>query len=174
MQNIWTGKRSPGTPNYYLPVSESDSDLGQCHRDSLVTSSWQVWNAYHWRTWRLLLCWLQTVRAWFSLCSVIHHRASPAMRGTDCEREESSRELRNVYRSNLASGLELRLPIIPAGTSVLLCIFCCMMWIAPHDNLHVFFMPPTALIESTRGPEAPLRKYSEVIGGNRRIWSNSG
>jgi hypothetical protein len=51
----------------------------------------------------------------------------PAMRGTDCEREESSRELRNVYRSNLASGLELRLPIIPAGTSVLLCIFCCMM-----------------------------------------------
>ena len=76
---------------------------------------------------KLLLCWLQTVRAWFSICSVIHHRASPAMRGTDCEREESSRELRNVYRSNLASGLELRLPIIPAGTSVLLCIFCCMM-----------------------------------------------
>jgi hypothetical protein len=116
-------------------------------------------------------------QSWFSLCSLIHHRASPAMRGTDCERKESSRELRNVYRSNLASGLELRLPIIPAGTSILLCIFCCMMWIAPHDNLkllHVFFKPPTALIESTRGPEAPLRKYSEVIGGNRRIWSNSG
>jgi hypothetical protein len=34
--------------------------------------------------------------------------------------------------------------------------------------LHVCFKP-TALIESIRGPEAPLRKYSEVIGGNRRI-----
>jgi hypothetical protein len=27
----------------------------------LATSSWQVWNACDWRSWRLLLCWLQTV-----------------------------------------------------------------------------------------------------------------
>ncbi len=134
MQNIWTGKRSPGTPNYYLPVSESDSesDLGQCHRD------WWL---------QVGKCEMPTIeehggyycagckQSWFSLCSLIHHRASPAMRSTDCEREESSRELRNIYRSNLASRLELRLPIIPAGTSILLCIFCCMMWIAPHVNL---------------------------------------
>jgi hypothetical protein len=36
------------------------------------------------------------------------------MRGTDCEREESSRELRNVqvYRSNLASGVIEELGVI--------------------------------------------------------------
>jgi len=43
------------------------------------------------------------------------------------ERRAAGPELRNVYRSNLATGLELRSPIIPAGTSTLLCIFCCMI-----------------------------------------------
>jgi hypothetical protein len=75
-----------------LPVSKSDSEsdlkLGQCHSD-----------------WRLLVgrCEMPAIedhggyycagckQSWFSLCSLIYHRASPAMRGTDCEREESSR-----------------------------------------------------------------------------------
>ena len=53
---------------------------------------------------------------WTSFKSLDYHRRAPAMRGTECELESSSRELRNVYRSNLATGLELRLPVLHAGT----------------------------------------------------------
>jgi hypothetical protein len=88
------------------------------------------------------------------------------MRGTDCEREESSRELRNVYRSNLATGLEFRLPIIQAGTNMFLCILCRMMRIAPHVNLrciqhHDVLFKFTALIEGIRDT------IEKVLRGNR-------
>ena len=53
---------------------------------------------------------------WTSFKSLDYHRRAPAMRGTECELESSSRELRNVYRANLATGLELRLPVLHAGT----------------------------------------------------------
>ena len=38
------------------------------------------------------------------------------MRGTECEEESSSRELRNIYRTNLATGLAQRLPVFTTGT----------------------------------------------------------
>ncbi len=165
MHNFWgrSGTR------YYLPVSESDSesDLGQCHRD-----------------WRLQVgkCEMPAIeehggyycagckQSWFSLCSLIYHRASPAMCGTDCEREESSTaagpELRNVYSSNLASGLELRSPIIPAGTSTLLCILCCIMWIAPWNLKyiqHALFKPPALpVIESIGGTVEKVLRSNRV------------
>jgi hypothetical protein len=68
-------------------------------------------------------------QSWFSLCSLTHHKASPTMCGTDCERGNSNRELRNVHHSRLATGLEFRLHIIPAGTNTLPCNLnmCCMM-----------------------------------------------
>ncbi len=85
-------------------------------------------------------------KSWLSLHSLTHHSTSPAMRGTACEKGDSSRELRNVYRSNLATGLEFRLPIIPAGTKTLLCNMCCMMCITPHVKpeyvQHVFITAP--------------------------------
>jgi hypothetical protein len=37
------------------------------------------------------------------------------MRGTECEDEVNSRELINIYRGNLATELESRLPIISPG-----------------------------------------------------------
>jgi hypothetical protein len=86
------------------------------------------------------------------------------MHGTDCEKEVSSRELRNVYRSNLATGLEFRLPIIQAGIDTLLCILCCMMCIAFNVNLKYIQHVPlkfTALIESIKDT------LEKVLIGNR-------
>ena len=54
-------------------------------------------------------------RSWTSFRSLNFHRRAPAMRGTECEQESSSRELRNVYRPNLATGFESRLPVLPAA-----------------------------------------------------------
>ena len=45
------------------------------------------------------------------------HRASPSLRGTDCADEINSRELINIYRGNLATGLQSRLPIISPGAA---------------------------------------------------------
>ena len=52
---------------------------------------------------------------WSSLRSLNHHRASPYMRGTECEEVKNSRELRNIFRANLATGQDSRLPIISEG-----------------------------------------------------------
>jgi hypothetical protein len=37
------------------------------------------------------------------------------MRGTECEEVKNSRELRNIFRANLATGQDSRLPIISEG-----------------------------------------------------------
>ena len=57
-------------------------------------------------------------RSWTSFRALNFHRRSPTMRGTECEDEISSRELRNVYRPNLATGQESRLPVLPAAGTV--------------------------------------------------------
>ena len=54
-------------------------------------------------------------KTWSSLRSLNHHRASPYMRGTECEEVKNSRELRNIFRANLATGQDSRLPIISEG-----------------------------------------------------------
>ena len=54
-------------------------------------------------------------RSWSSLVSLNHHRASPYMRGTACEEEDNSRELRNIFRANLATGQDSRPPELLAG-----------------------------------------------------------
>ena len=46
-----------------------------------------------------------------------HHRASPFLHGTECAKEITSRELINIYRGNLATGLQSRLPIISPGAA---------------------------------------------------------
>ena len=62
-------------------------------------------------------------KIWTSLRSLSMHRAHRCMRGTPCADEESgrdSRELRNVFRINLASGLaQERLIFQPGYTAVL-------------------------------------------------------
>ena len=57
-------------------------------------------------------------KTWSSLRSLNHHRASPYMRGTECEEVKNSRELRNIFpsRANLATGQDSRLPIISEGS----------------------------------------------------------
>ena len=54
-------------------------------------------------------------KTWSSHRSLNHHRASPYMRGTECEEVENSRELRNIYRANLATGQDSRLPLFSEG-----------------------------------------------------------
>ena len=54
-------------------------------------------------------------QSWSSLRSLTYHRASPYMRGTACGEEISSRELRNIYRSHLATGQDSRPHILSAG-----------------------------------------------------------
>ena len=56
-------------------------------------------------------------RSWTTLRSLNHHRASPFLRGTVCADEINSRELINIYRGNLATGLQSRLPIISPGAA---------------------------------------------------------
>ena len=59
-------------------------------------------------------------KIWTSLKSLSLHRAHRCMRGTPCADEESGRELRNVFRINLASGLaQERLIFQPGYTAVL-------------------------------------------------------
>ncbi len=136
----------PAVPMARLQVSKCDMPTIEEHGGYFCVGCKQSWfslhslthhrasppcaaHAYDWRTWRLLLCWLQTVMVQPSLSN--SSQSIPTMRGTDCEREDSSRELRNVYCSNLATGLKFRLPIIPAGTNTLPCKLnmCCMMCI---------------------------------------------
>ena len=57
-----------------------------------------------------------------SLRSLNHHRGHVRNRGTTCEDEESARELRNVYRTNLASGLARERPVFAPGTKKDECI----------------------------------------------------
>ncbi len=52
-------------------------------------------------------------RSWTSLVSLNHHRAF--MRGTECEEENNSKELRNIFRANLATGPDSRPPVLLAG-----------------------------------------------------------
>ena len=54
-------------------------------------------------------------KTWSSLRSLNHHRASPYMRGTECEEVKNSRELRNIFRDNLATGQDSRLPLFSEG-----------------------------------------------------------
>ena len=56
-------------------------------------------------------------KTWSSHRSLNHHRASPYMRGTECEEVtvKNSRELRNIYRANLATGQDSRLPLFSEG-----------------------------------------------------------
>jgi hypothetical protein len=54
-------------------------------------------------------------KTWSSLRSLNHHRASPYMRGTECEEVKNSRELRNIFRANLATGQDSRLPLFSKG-----------------------------------------------------------
>ena len=54
-------------------------------------------------------------RSWSSIRSLSHHRASPYMRGSECEKVGSGRELRNIYRANLATGQDSRCPVFSAG-----------------------------------------------------------
>ena len=54
-------------------------------------------------------------KTWSSLRSLNHHRASPYMRGTECEEVKNSRELRNIFRANLATGQDSRLPLFSEG-----------------------------------------------------------
>ncbi len=133
-----TGKRPPGTLSLsQLPVSESDSesDLGSrpCHWRLQAGKRERPMVEEHGG----YLC-AGCKKSWLSLHSLTHHSTSPAMRGTACEKGDSSRQLRNVYRSNLATGLEFRLPIIPAGTKTLVCNMCCMMCITPHVLLYYY------------------------------------
>ncbi len=55
-------------------------------------------------------------KTWSSLRSLNHHRASPYMRGTQCEEVKNSRELRNIFRANLATGQDSRLPLFSEGS----------------------------------------------------------
>ncbi len=54
-------------------------------------------------------------RSWSSIVSLNRLRRAKEMRDTECEEESSSTELRNLFRTNLATGLEVRLPVFPAG-----------------------------------------------------------
>ncbi len=54
-------------------------------------------------------------RSLISLVSLTHHRASPYMRGTECAQEENSRELRNIFRANLATRQDSRPSVLVAG-----------------------------------------------------------
>ena len=58
------------------------------------------------------------LKVWTSLSSLILHRAHIRNRGTVCEDEDSSRELRNVYRTNLATGVARDRPIFMPGNTV--------------------------------------------------------
>jgi hypothetical protein len=57
------------------------------------------------------------LKVWTSLSSLILHRAHIKNRGTVCEDEDSSRELRNVYRTNLATGVARDRPIFMPGNT---------------------------------------------------------
>ena len=57
-----------------------------------------------------------------SLRSLNHHRGHRLNRGTACEDEDSAKELRNIYRTNLPAGLAQERPVFQdkSGTKILL------------------------------------------------------
>ena len=57
-----------------------------------------------------------------SLRSLNHHRGHRTQRGSACEDEDSAKELRNIYRTNLPAGLAQERPVFQdkSGTKILL------------------------------------------------------
>ena len=55
------------------------------------------------------------LKLWTSISSLNRHRAHIKNRGTVCEDEDSARELRNLHRPNLATGLARDRPVFLPG-----------------------------------------------------------